>query len=106
MVLFGDLVVKGILNELPCLSLVTLVFIYIFVVWLIGSCDFCFSCSSLMGVFSLSLKHFGGRIGDLCNGCLDGDFALLGVVRIGVIDPTCVFAWTTTLDLSPFPTCC
>ena len=34
---------------------------------------------------------FGGRIGDLCNGCLDGDFTLLGVVRDGVIDLMCVF---------------
>ena len=58
-----------------------------------GSCDFCFSCSGLMGdkFFSLSLMLFVGRIGDLCNGCFDGDFALLGVVRVGVIDPTCVF---------------
>ena len=73
-------------------SLFTLVFICIFVVWLMGSCDFCFSCSGLMGdrFFSLSLMLFGGRIGDLCNGCFDGDFALLGVVRVGVIDPTCV----------------
>ena len=43
----------------------------------------------------------GGQIGDLCNGCFDGDFALLGVLCVGVIDPTCVFVWTTTLDLSP-----
>ena len=57
-----------------------------------GNCDFCFSCSGLMGdrFFSLSLMLFGGRIGDLCNGCFDGDFALLGVVLVGVIDPTCV----------------
>ena len=41
--------------------------------------------------FSLSLMIFGGRIGDLCDGCFDGDFALLGVVRVGVINPTCVF---------------
>ena len=34
---------------------------------------------------------FCGRIGDLFNGCFDGDFALLGVVRIGVIDLTCVY---------------
>ena len=54
--------------------------------------------------FSLSLMLFGGRIGDLCNGCFDGDF--LGVVRVGVMDPTCVFVWTTTFDLSPFATCC
>ena len=26
-----------------------LVFICIFVVWLMGSCDFCFGCSGLMG---------------------------------------------------------
>ena len=65
----------------------------IFVVWLMGSCDFCFSRSGLMGdrFFSLSLMLFGGRTGDLCNGCFDRDFALLGVVRFGVIDPTCVF---------------
>ena len=40
--------------------------------------------------FSLSLLLFGGRISNLCNGCFDGDFALLGVVRVGVINPTCV----------------
>ena len=93
MVVIGDFVVEGILNVLPGLSLVTLVFICIFVVWLMGSCDFCFSCSGLMGdrFFSLSLMLFGGRIGDLCNGCFDRDFALLGVVRVGVIDPMCVF---------------
>ena len=51
----------------------------------------------------LSLMHFGGRIGDLCNGCFDGDFAIFGVVRVGVIDPARVF---NTLDLSPFPTRC
>ena len=56
--------------------------------------------------FSLFLMLFGGQIGDLCNGCFDGDFALLGVVRVGVIDPTSVFVWTTTLDLSPFSTGC
>ena len=56
--------------------------------------------------FSLSLMLFGGRIDDLFNGCFGEDFALLGVVRVGVIDPTCVFVWTKTLDLSPFPTCC
>ena len=49
---------------------------------------------------------FGGRIGDLCNGCFDGDFALLGVVPVGVIDPTCAFVGTTTLDLSSFASCC
>ena len=55
--------------------------------------------------FSLSLMLFIGRIGDLRNGYLDGDFSLLEV-RVGVKDPTCVFVWTTTWDLSPFPTCC
>ena len=54
-------------------------------------------------LFSLSLMLFGGRIGDLRNGCFVGDFALL-VVRVGVIDRTCVFVWTTLLDLSPFAT--
>ena len=36
-----------------------------------GACDFCLSCSGLIGdkFFSLSLMLFGGRIGDLCNGC-------------------------------------
>ena len=102
LVLIGDFVVEGILNVLPGLSLFTLVFICI-----MGACDF-LSCSARMGdkFFSLSLMLFGGRIGDLCNGCFNGDFALLGVVRVGVIDPTCVFVWTTTLDLSPFQTCC
>ena len=73
--------------------LLTLVFICIFAVWLTGAYDFCFSCSGLMGekFFSLSLMFFGGRIGDLCNGYFDGDFALLGAVSVGVIDPTCVF---------------
>ena len=55
--------------------------------------------------FSLSLMLLGGWIGDLCNGRFYGDFALVGVVRVEVIDPMCVFVWTT-LDLSPFPTCC
>ena len=41
-----------------------------------------------------------------CNDYFAGDFALLEVVCVGVVDPTCVFVWTTTLDLSPFPTCC
>ena len=93
MVVIGDFVVEGILNVLPGLSLFTLVFICIFVVWLMGSYDFRLSCSDLMGdrFFSLSLLLFGGRIGDLCNDCFDGDFALLGVVRVGVIDPTCVY---------------
>ena len=69
-----------------------------------GACDFCLSCSGLTGdkFFSLSLMLFG----DLCNDCFDGDFALIGVVDVGVIDPTCVFVWTKILDLSPFPTCC
>ena len=72
-----------------------------------GACDFCFSCLGLMAdkIFCLSLMLFGGRIGDLCNGCFVGDFALLGAVRVGVIDTTCVFVYTITLDLSPFPTC-
>ena len=56
--------------------------------------------------FSLSFMLFAGRIGDLCNDCFDGDFALLEVVRVGVTDLTCVFVWTTTLDLFPFPTYC
>ena len=37
----------------------------------------------------------GGRISDLCNGCFVGDFALLGVVCVGVVDLTCVFLWIT-----------
>ena len=41
-----------------------------------------------------------------CYCCFDGDFTLLGVVHVGVIDPTCVFVRTTTLDLSPFATSC
>ena len=107
LVVISDFVVEDILNVLPGFSLFTLVFFWIFAVWLIGSCDFCFCCSGLMGdkFFSLPLMLFGGRIGDLCNGCFDGDFALLGVVRVGVINPTRVFVWTTTLDLSPFVTC-
>ena len=67
---------------------------------------FLFSCLGLgRQVLSLSLMLFGGRIGDLCNGCFDRDFVFSGV-RVGVIDPTCVFVGTTTLDLSPFATCC
>ena len=86
LVVIGDFVVKGILYVLLGLSLFTLVFICIFAVWLMGSGDFCFSCSGLMGdkFFSLSLMLFGGQIGDLWNGCFDGDFALLGVVHVGV----------------------
>ena len=53
--------------------------------------------------FSLFLMLFDGRIGDLCNGCFAGDFALLGVVRVGVIDPTCVFVWTTTWEIYRIP---
>ena len=49
---------------------------------------------------------FGGQIGNLCNDCFVGDFALLEEVCVGVVDPKCVFIWTTTLDLSPFPTGC
>ena len=56
--------------------------------------------------FSLSLMLFSGQIGDLCNGCVAGDIALLGVVRVGVVDPMCVFVRTATLDLSPYPTYC
>ena len=94
------------MNVLPGLSLFTLVFICIFTAWLMEAYDFCLSCSGLMGdkFFNLSLMHFGGRIGDLCNRCFDGDFALLRVVRVGAIDSMCVFVWTTTLDLSLFPT--
>ena len=56
--------------------------------------------------FLVYLMLFGGRIGDLCNGCFDGDFTLLGVVRVGVIDPTCVFCLDYNIDLFPFTTCC
>ena len=73
-----------------------------------GACDFCLSCSGFMEdkFFSLSLTLFGGWIGDLYNSCFVGDFALLGVVHVGLVDPTCVFVWTATLDLSLFPICC
>ena len=76
LVLIGDFVVESTLNVLPGLSLFSLVFICIFAVWLMGSCDFCFSCSGLIGdkCLSLSLMFFDGWIGDLCNGCFDGDF--------------------------------
>ena len=56
--------------------------------------------------FFVSLMLFGGRIGDLCNGCFTGDFALLEVIRVRVVDPKCAFVCFITLDLSPFPTCC
>ena len=71
-----------------------------------GASDFCLSYSGFMGdnFFSLSLMLFGGRIGDTSNSCSVEDFALSEVVGDGMVDPTCVFAWTTTLDLSPFPT--
>ena len=46
--------------------------------------------------FSLSLMFFGGQIGDLYYGCFVGDFALLGVVRVGMVDSTCVFVWIIT----------
>ena len=84
-----------------CFSLLILVFICILPAWQMEGCDFCLSCSGLMGdkFFGLSLVLFGGRIGDLCNGCCAGDFALL--VRVRVVDHTCVFVWTKTLDLSP-----
>ena len=73
-----------------------------------GACDFCLSYSGFMGdkFFSLSLMLFGERIGDACNSCFVEDFALSEVVGVGVVDPTCVFAWTTTLNLSSFPTHC
>ena len=45
---------------------------------------------------SLSLMLFGGWIDDLCNGCFLGDFALLGVVHVGLVGPTFVFVWTIT----------
>ena len=104
-VLMGNFVVDGIFNVLPGLSLFTLVFICIFTVWLMGACDFCLSFTGFMEnkIFNLSLMLFSGRIGDLCNSYFDSEFALLGVVRVGVIDPTCVFVGTTTWDLSPFP---
>ena len=55
--------------------------------------------------YCLSLMISGERIGNLCNCCFVVDFAFL-VVRVGVIDPTCIFVWTTILDLSPFLTGC
>ena len=62
-------------------------FICIFPAWLIGTCNFCLSCSGFMGdkFFSLFLTLFAGLICDLYNGCLVGDFEPLGVVRAGVI---------------------
>ena len=56
-----------------------------------GQLGFFYQLFRETGFFSLSLMLFGGRIDDLCNGCFDGNFALLGVVRVGVIDPMCVF---------------
>ena len=56
--------------------------------------------------FSRSLTVFGLQIGDLCKSCFVArDFALLRVVQVRVVDPTCVFAWTTLLDFSLFLTC-
>ena len=55
--------------------------------------DFCLSCSGFMRevFFSQSLMIFGGWIGDLRNSCFVGDFALLGLLRVGVVDPTRFF---------------
>ena len=108
LILISDFVLEGILNVLPSLSLFTLVFICVFAAWLMAACNFCLSCSGFMedNFFSLSLMLFGGQICDLSNGCFVEHFELLGVVCIGVIDPTCVFVWKTTLDLSLFPTYC
>ena len=99
---------EGSLNVLSGLLLFTLVFICIFPAWLMGPCDFSLSCSGFVRdrFFSLSLTVFGGLIGDLCNSCFVGDFALLGgVVHVRVVDPMRVFAWTTSLDFSLFVTC-
>ena len=49
---------------------------------------------------------FGERIGDLCKSCFVGDFTLLGVVLVGVVDPMCIFAWNTLLDFSLSSNCC
>ena len=46
---------------------------------------------------------FGGRIGDLCNGCFEGDFTLLGVVCVGVVNPTCVFCLDYNIESLPIP---
>ena len=53
-------------------------------------------------VFSLSLMVFDERIEDLCMRCfIEGDFVFLrGVVRVGVVNPMLVFAWTILLDFS------
>ena len=51
----------------------------------------------------MSLILFRGRIVDLCNGCFDGDFAPLGVVCVGVIDPTCVFCLDYNIGFLPIP---
>ena len=71
-----------------------------------GLVIFCFHCSGFMGdkIFSLSLILFAGRMSDSCNSCFVGDFALLGVVLVGLVEPTCVFVWTKTFDFSPFLT--
>ena len=77
---------------MPSRTLFTLVFICIFAAWQMGTCD---CLKDLFPIrpqqLNLSLMLLGGRIGDLCNGCFVGDFALLGDVRFGVVDPTCVF---------------
>ena len=103
----GDFGVEGILNVLPGLSLFTFGVHQYFRSFPNGSLRFCLSCSGLIEdkVFSLFLMLFSGGNGDLCNCCFYGDFSLLAVVRVGVIDRTCIFVWTTTLDLSTFPCC-
>ena len=108
LILNGNFILEGIFDVLPDLLLFIVVFFCIFPIRLMRACDFCLSCSGFMGhkFFSLTLMLFGGRIGNSCNGCFVGDFALLGVVRVGLVDRTCVFVGTTTLDLSPFPTRC
>ena len=56
--------------------------------------------------FRLTLMLLGGQIGDLYNDCFAGDFSLLEVVLVGVVDRMRVFVWIATLDLSPLLTCC
>ena len=58
-------------------------------------------------VFLVCLTVFGEWIGDLCKSCfVGGDFALLRVVRVGVVDPMSVFAQNTSFDFSLFLTSC
>ena len=103
LILIGDFF-WGILKMLPGLSCFTLLFICIFPAWLMELCDFCLTCSAVIGdkCFSLSLMLLSRRSGDLCNGYFFWRFfAHLAVVSLRMVDRACNFVWFTW-DLSSF----